>query len=73
MNLPHLGWSEPATTNAPVEDEAIQPVLGMNQNHIRTAQIYIFSPASTLPQNISPLPTYLPPPTYPLLPPPSYL
>jgi hypothetical protein len=73
MNLPHLGWSEPATTNAPVEDEAIQPVLGMNQNHIRTAQIYIFSPASTLPQNISPQPTYHPPPTDPLLPPPSYL
>jgi hypothetical protein len=70
------GWSEPAATNAPVEDEAVQPVLGMNQNHIRTAQIYIFSPTSTLPQNISPLPTYLPPPTSylplptsPLLPP----
>jgi len=57
------GWSEPAATNAPVEDEAVQPVLGMNQNRIWTAQIYIFSPASTLPQNISPLPAYLPPPT----------
>jgi hypothetical protein len=43
----------------------------MNQNNIRIAQIYIFSPASTLPQNISPLPTFLPPPTY--LPTPSYL
>jgi hypothetical protein len=24
------GWSEPAATNAPVEDEPIQPVLRMN-------------------------------------------
>ncbi len=70
-----LGLSELAATNAPVEDEPVQPVLGMNQNDIRTAQIFIFSPASTLPQNISPLPTflpsptsYLPTPTSPLLP-----
>jgi hypothetical protein len=24
------GWSEPAATNAPVEDEPVQPVLRMN-------------------------------------------
>jgi hypothetical protein len=24
------GWSEPTATNAPVQDEAIQAVLGMN-------------------------------------------
>jgi hypothetical protein len=70
-----LGWSELAPTNAPVEDEPVQPVLRMNQNHILPAQIYIFFPASTLPQNISLLPTYLLPtpsylpPTSPLLPP----
>jgi hypothetical protein len=23
-----IGWSEPAATNAPIEDEAIQAVLG---------------------------------------------
>jgi hypothetical protein len=67
-----LGWSEPAATNAPDEDEAVEAVLGMNQNHILPAQIYIFFPASTLPQNISLLPTYLPPPSYFLLTP-SYL
>jgi hypothetical protein len=29
-----IGWSEPTTTNAPVEDEAIKVILGMNQKHI---------------------------------------
>jgi hypothetical protein len=28
------GWSEPAATNAPVEDEAVQAVLGKNKKHI---------------------------------------
>jgi hypothetical protein len=28
------GWSEPAATSAPVQDEAVQAVLGMNQKHI---------------------------------------
>ncbi len=27
-------WSEPAATSAPVQDEALQAVLGMNQKHI---------------------------------------
>jgi hypothetical protein len=69
-----VGWSEPAATNAPAEDEAVEVVLGMNQNHILLAQIYIIFPASILPQNIFLLPTYLLPltyllPTSPLLPP----
>jgi hypothetical protein len=80
-----FGWSELETTNAPIEDEAVEALLGMNQNHILPAQIYTFFPTSTLPQNIFLLPTYLPPttsyllptspllpPTYPDLPPPSY-
>ncbi len=29
-SLRKLGWSEPAATNAPVEDEPVQPVLRMN-------------------------------------------
>jgi len=78
------GWSEPAATNAPVKDEAVEVVLGMNQNHILPAQFFCFF-AFILPQNISLLPTYLlPPPSYlpptspflptsPLLPPISYL
>jgi hypothetical protein len=28
------GWSELVATNAQVQDEAIQAVLGMNQKHI---------------------------------------
>jgi len=28
------GWSEPAAKNAPVEDEAVEVVLGMNQKYI---------------------------------------
>ncbi len=69
-----IGWNDPAATNAPVEDEAVEAILGMNQKpHPPCPNIYIFFPASTLPQNISLLPpTYLPPPTS-HLPPPSYL
>jgi hypothetical protein len=26
----HGGWNEPLATNAPIEDEAIQTILGMN-------------------------------------------
>jgi hypothetical protein len=36
-----FNWSEPGATNAPIEDEAFEAVLGMNQNHILPAQIYI--------------------------------
>jgi hypothetical protein len=29
-----FGWNKPAATNAPVEDEAIQAILGMKETHI---------------------------------------
>jgi hypothetical protein len=29
-----MGWNEPTATNAPIQHEAIQAVLGMNQKHI---------------------------------------
>jgi len=28
------GWNETTATNAPVQDETVQAVLGMNQKHI---------------------------------------
>ncbi len=56
------GWSELAATNAPVEDEPVQPVLRMNILPARG--VFFFSPLLC--------PTYLPPPTL-NLPPPSYL
>jgi len=68
------GWSEPAVTNGPVEDEAVQAVLGMNQKHILLCPKFLVSSASSLPQSFSLLPTslpptfhlvYVPPPTYP--------
>ncbi len=54
------GWSEITATNAPVQDEAIQAVLGMNQKHILLPCPRIFEPPS-LPQNFPLLPTSLPP------------
>ncbi len=69
---PKAGWSEPAATNAPVEDEPIQPVLWMN---ILPARRYIFFHLlSALKFSTSPLlpTTYQahppPPPTSTLLP-----
>jgi len=47
------GWSELAATNAPVEDERVQPVLRMNILPARG--VFFFSPLLC--------PTYLPPPT----------
>jgi hypothetical protein len=64
-----IGWSETTATNASVQDEAIQAVLGMNQKHIFLPCPGIFQPSS-LPQNFPLLPT--PPPLLPtsaLLPP----
>jgi hypothetical protein len=57
------GWNEPTTTNAPVEDEAIQAFLQMNQKPILFPCPWIFQPPS-LPQNLSFLPTSPLPPTY---------
>jgi len=77
--VPHPGWSELAPTNAPVEDEPIQPVLRMNILPARC--VFFFSPLfcpTYLPPPIPPptspiLPTtYLPPPTLNLPPPPTY-
>ncbi len=48
------GWSEPAATSAPVQDGAVQAVLGMNPKHILFPSPGIFKPLS-LPQNF-PLP-----------------
>ncbi len=64
-----LGWSEPPATNAPVQDEAVQAVLGMNQKHTLFPCPGIFQP-SFLPQNCPLLPTS--PPSY-LTPPPTSL
>jgi hypothetical protein len=35
-----VGWNEQATTNAPIEDEAVQAVLRMNQKIILPARNY---------------------------------
>jgi len=52
------GWSQPATTNALVEDETVEAVLGMNQKHILPCpKVLIFS-TSSLPQNCSLLPMF---------------
>jgi len=61
-------WSETTATNAPVQDEAVQAVLGMNRKHILLPCPGIFQPPS-LPQKFPLLPT--PPllPTSALLPP----
>jgi hypothetical protein len=58
-------WSEPAATSAPVQDEAIWAVLGMNRKHILFPCPGIFQPPS-LPQKFPLLPTCPPilPPSY---------
>ncbi len=66
-NTSLLGWSEQAATNAPIEDEAVEAVLGMNQKHILPAQSYCFFLFLLCPKNF---PSYIPPSH---LPPPSYL
>ncbi len=55
-NLQVLSWSEPTTTNAPIEDEAIQTILRMDQKPIFFPYPRIFQPPS-LPQNFPLLPT----------------
>jgi hypothetical protein len=73
----YFSWSKPAATNAPVEDEAIQAILGMNQKHILPYPKFLkilslfsvpkFFPPTYLPPTYLPLSTSLPP-TSPLLP-----
>jgi hypothetical protein len=62
------GWSELVATNAPVEDEPVQPVLQMNILPARG--VFFFT--SSLPHLPPPSypPSYLPPPTYHLRTPP---
>jgi hypothetical protein len=64
------GWSEPAATNAPVEDEPIQPVLRMNILPARRDFFFISSALKFSTSPLLPTPSYLPP-TKPN--PPSYL
>jgi hypothetical protein len=51
-----MGWNEPTTTNAPIQDEAIQGVLGINQKHILFPCPRFFQ-LSSLPHNFPLLPT----------------
>jgi hypothetical protein len=56
------GWSEPAATSAPVQDEAIQAILGMNQQHILPCPRFLVFSAFSLPKaflSYQP-PSYLP-------------
>jgi hypothetical protein len=61
------GWNEPAATSAPVQDEAVEAILGMSPNISKYNIFYFPLP---LPRVISALfsapkfspPTYLPPP-----------
>jgi hypothetical protein len=66
-------WSEPATTNAPTQDELVEASLQMNKNPILLARMDYFSHLFSAPKFSPLLPTtYLPPPTY-HLPLPPYL
>jgi len=70
-----FGWSEPAATNAPVEDEPVQPVLRMNMLlacrdfffHLLSAPKFSTSPLLPTPPTYH-LPSPSPPPTSTLLP-----
>jgi hypothetical protein len=61
------GWNEPTATNALVEDEVIQAILGMNQKHILFSCAGIFQPPF-LPQNFPFLPNSPPPTSFPSFP-----
>jgi hypothetical protein len=60
------GWSEPAATNAPVEDEPVQPVLRMNILPAR--RDFFFHLLSAPKFSTSPPPTYHLPTPPPLIP-----
>jgi len=66
-----MGWSEPAATNPPVEDEPVQPVLLMNILPARQGFFFHLLSAPKFSTYHLPPPSYLPP-TY-HRPPPSYL
>jgi hypothetical protein len=68
------GWSETTATNAPVQDEAVQAILGMNQKHILLPCPGILQPLlcpKIFPSYLLPLSYLLPSllPTFALLPP----
>jgi len=71
--VPNPGWSKPAATNAPVQDEAGQAVLGMNPNTSSPPSpgifIFLFSAQRVLSALLS-APKFSPP-TYPPYPEPS--
>jgi hypothetical protein len=49
------GWSEPIATSAPVQDEAIQVVFGMNQKHVLPCpRFLVFSTFFLLPKFFPP-------------------
>ncbi len=62
-----FGWNEPTATNALIEDEVVQAILGMNQKHISLAQSFWFFQLLLCPKLF---PSYLPPLSYL---PPTYL
>jgi hypothetical protein len=51
MKVVKTGWSEPAATNAPVEDQAVQAALGMNQKCILPCPKFLVFSASSLPSS----------------------
>jgi len=53
------GWSEPGATSAPVQDEAVQVVLGMSQKRILFPWPRDFSAPFSASKFL--LPTYFPP------------
>jgi hypothetical protein len=69
-----VGWSELTPTNAPVEDEPVQPVLRMNILPTRCVFFFTSSLPHLPPPSYFPSPTYhLPTPSYPKPTSPSYL
>jgi len=72
VTVVEINWSEPTATNALVENEVVQAVLGMNQKHILPYPRFLvfprflvcsrFSTPKFFPSTYLP-PTYLPPPT----------
>jgi len=51
-----MGGNEPTTTNAPIQDEVVQGILGMNQKHILFLCPRFFQ-LSSLPHSFPLLPT----------------
>jgi hypothetical protein len=64
-----ISWSEPAATNAPVEDEAVQAILGWTKNKFSQPKVFgfvsLFSGPKFFPPTYSPIPSsHLPHPSY---------